>query len=100
MARGKSKGGNKAGGSKKRAIERYEHSGKKRVNNPPVGLVTPETDPPAPTHKTYEHHPPAPSLPPGRGSPLLFWWVLRSSFTPHLSAHPGAGWGEPKAQNL
>ena len=30
-------------GSKKR-IESYDHSDKKRVNNPPVGLVTPETD--------------------------------------------------------
>ena len=34
----------------KRPIERYEHSDKKRINNPPVGLVTPETDPVAPTH--------------------------------------------------
>src|SRR3989339_589065 len=25
-------------------IEQYNHRGKKRVNNPPVGLVTPETD--------------------------------------------------------
>lgn len=30
--------------SKKRPIEQYEHKGKKRVNNPPVGLVTPDTD--------------------------------------------------------
>lgn len=28
----------------KRPIEQYSHSDKKRVNNPPVGLVTPETD--------------------------------------------------------
>jgi adenine-specific DNA-methyltransferase len=28
----------------KRPIESYEHKGKGRVNNPPVGLVTPETD--------------------------------------------------------
>lgn len=62
MARGKGKGGRPS----KRAIERYEHAGKKRVNNPPVGLVTPETDPPAPTHKTYEHHPPVPSVRPGK----------------------------------
>jgi hypothetical protein len=39
----------------KRPIERYEHSDKKRINNPPVGLVTPETDPVAPTHKAYEY---------------------------------------------
>ena len=30
--------------SSKRAIEQYSHKDKKRVNNPPVGLVTPETD--------------------------------------------------------
>ena len=28
----------------KRDIETYAHSGKERVNNPPVGLVTPDTD--------------------------------------------------------
>ncbi|MFO0965931.1 MAG: site-specific DNA-methyltransferase [Gemmataceae bacterium] len=28
----------------KRKIEQYEHTDKKRVNNPPVGLVTPATD--------------------------------------------------------
>lgn len=30
--------------SNKKPIEQYDHKGKKRVNNPPVGLVTPETD--------------------------------------------------------
>ena len=29
----------------KRSIKSYEHSDKERLNNPPVGLVTPETDP-------------------------------------------------------
>jgi adenine-specific DNA-methyltransferase len=48
----------------KRPIERYEHSDKKRINNPPVGLVTPETDPVAPTHKTYDHVAPVPSVKP------------------------------------
>jgi adenine-specific DNA-methyltransferase len=43
--------------STKRPIEQYDHKGKTRVNNPPVGLVTPQTDPPAPTHKTYEYDP-------------------------------------------
>jgi adenine-specific DNA-methyltransferase len=42
---------------KKRPIEQYDHKGKKRVNNPPVGLVTPQTDPPTPTHRTYEYDP-------------------------------------------
>jgi len=31
----------------KRPIESYEHKDKKRLNNPPAGLVTPETDPDA-----------------------------------------------------
>ncbi|MGH9427308.1 MAG: DNA methyltransferase, partial [Terriglobia bacterium] len=53
MARGKGKGGK----SDKRPIERYEHKDKKRINNPPVGLVTPETDPLAPTRRTYEYDP-------------------------------------------
>jgi adenine-specific DNA-methyltransferase len=30
--------------SDEKPIEQYEHKGKQRVNNPPVGLVTPETD--------------------------------------------------------
>ena len=34
--------GKKKGG--KKPIEQYDHKGKKRVNNPPVGLVTPDTD--------------------------------------------------------
>ena len=29
---------------KKKPIDQYDHKGKKRVNNPPVGLVTPDTD--------------------------------------------------------
>ena len=41
----------------KRPIEQYDHKGKKRVNNPPVGLVTPHTDPVATTHKTYFYDP-------------------------------------------
>ena len=34
----------KATKSKKKPIAQYDHKGKKRVNNPPVGLVTQETD--------------------------------------------------------
>jgi adenine-specific DNA-methyltransferase len=30
--------------SDKRELEQYDHKGKERLNNPPVGLVTPETD--------------------------------------------------------
>ena len=41
---------------RKREIENYAHSGKERVNNPPVGLVTPETDEDA-GKKAYRHDP-------------------------------------------
>jgi adenine-specific DNA-methyltransferase len=40
-----------------RPIESYEHKGKQRVNNPPVGLVTPDTDPDAGVKKTYAYDP-------------------------------------------
>jgi len=40
----------------KKPIEQYEHKGKKRLNNPPVGLVTPATDREEPT-KTYSYDP-------------------------------------------
>jgi adenine-specific DNA-methyltransferase len=40
----------------KRKVESYLHDGKKRVNNPPVGLVTPETDKDA-GRKTYAFDP-------------------------------------------
>ena len=41
---------------RKREIENYAHAGKERVNNPPVGLVTPETDEDA-GKKAYRHDP-------------------------------------------
>jgi len=41
----------------KRPIESYEHTDKKRLNNPPVGLVTPQTDPDAGTKQTYIYDP-------------------------------------------
>ena len=37
-------------------IRAYDHPGATRMNNPPVGLVTPETDPPE-TLKTYKFDP-------------------------------------------
>jgi len=40
----------------KRKLEQYEHKGKKRVNNPPVGLVNPQTDQDAPKKK-YKYDP-------------------------------------------
>ena len=52
MAKRKSESGNK------RPIESYEHRDKKRVNNPPAGLVTPENDPDAgQKKKTYAYDP-------------------------------------------
>jgi adenine-specific DNA-methyltransferase len=38
-------------------IEQYEHSDKKRANNPPVGLVTPKSDPDTGEKKIYEYDP-------------------------------------------
>lgn len=84
MARGKGNGGSTRNSgtahTKKRAIDRYEHTGKKRINNPPVGLVTPETDPPLPTHKVYDYIEPVPSVKPGKNldydphlDPQLVW---------------------------
>ena len=46
----------KARAPRKRDIENYAHRGKERVNNPPVGLVTPQTDQDA-GRKTYAHDP-------------------------------------------
>ena len=42
------------GGKTNRDIETYAHAGKERANNPPVGLVTPETDKDV-GRKTYAH---------------------------------------------
>ena len=39
-----------------RDIESYAHAGKDRANNPPVGLVTPDTDPDSGA-KSYQHDP-------------------------------------------
>ena len=40
----------------KRLIESYDHRDKERLNNPPVGLVTPDTDQDA-GRKTYAYDP-------------------------------------------
>ena len=93
MPRGKTSGGKPP----KRPIERYEHSDKKRINNPPVGLVTPETDPVTPTHKTYDYIIPVPSVKPRQEldydphlDPQLIWAGKKehSSFeVPTVSLH-------------
>ena len=59
---------------RKREIENYAHTDKERVNNPPVGLVTPETDEDA-GKKTYQHDP---HIDPQRLRPL----GLRGSWRP------------------
>ncbi|HDL01623.1 MAG TPA: site-specific DNA-methyltransferase [candidate division Zixibacteria bacterium] len=41
----------------KKQIEQYEHSDKKRANNPHVGLVTPASDPDTGEKKKYEYDP-------------------------------------------
>jgi len=41
---------------RKKPIEQYDHKGKKRANNPPVGLVTPQTDQDRPA-KEYAYDP-------------------------------------------
>jgi adenine-specific DNA-methyltransferase len=43
--------------AKKKPIEQYDHRDKKRLNNPPVGLVTPETDPESGEKTTYRYDP-------------------------------------------
>ena len=43
-------------GSNKKPIEQYAHKGKQRANNPPVGLVTPQTDKES-GRKTYAYDP-------------------------------------------
>ena len=46
----------KRGKKARRDIDTYAHTDKERVNNPPVGLVTPETDRDA-GRKSYVHDP-------------------------------------------
>lgn len=67
---------------KKKEIEQYAHPDKQRANNPPVGLVTPETDPVQPSSKTYEYDP--------HLDPQLVWAgkAERTSFeVPTVSLH-------------
>jgi adenine-specific DNA-methyltransferase len=50
------------------------------MNNPPVGLVTPETDPPLPTHKAYDYVMPVPSVPSVGRAPS----PAKYDYDPHL----------------
>jgi len=47
---------NKAKSTTQKAIEPYEHKGKERLNNPPVGLVNADSEPEEP-RKTYAYDP-------------------------------------------
>ena len=42
---------------KKRRVEQYDHPEAERLNNPPVGLVTPESEPLQTAKKTYQYDP-------------------------------------------
>jgi adenine-specific DNA-methyltransferase len=68
---------------KKKPIEQYDHKGKTRLNNPPAGLVTAETDPDLGMQKTtYAYDP--------HLDPLLAWAgkVERMTFdVPTISLH-------------
>jgi len=47
----------KSKSSAKKHIESYAHADKKRANNPPVGLVTSDSEPVAAIKKTYAYDP-------------------------------------------
>ena len=66
----------------KRPIDSYTHGDKRRVNNPPVGLVTTQNDPTGPPKKTYAFDP--------HLDPQLVWAgkAERTSFeVPSISLH-------------
>jgi adenine-specific DNA-methyltransferase len=66
----------------KKQIEQYAHADKRRANNPPVGLVTPATDPTDPPKRTYQYDP--------HLDPQLVWAgkAERTSFdVPTVSLH-------------
>ncbi|MEE9296469.1 MAG: hypothetical protein V3W34_16115, partial [Phycisphaerae bacterium] len=55
MARVKKPAAGKSG--RKRPVESYDHKDKKRANNPPVELVTPDTDKDEGKKKKHEYDP-------------------------------------------
>jgi adenine-specific DNA-methyltransferase len=58
--------------AKKKPIEQYDHKGKERVNNPPVGLVRADTGQES-MKKTYAYDP--------HHDPQLIWAEVISSST-------------------
>lgn len=73
----------RASPGKKKPIEQYAHKGKTRLNNPPAGLVTPQTDPDLGSQRaTYAYDP--------HLDPQLLWAgkAERTSFdVPTVSLH-------------
>ena len=68
--------------TEKKQIDSYAHTDKKRANNPPVGLVTPDTEPLETAKKTYAYDP--------HLDPQLVWAgkAERTSFdVPTVSLH-------------
>ena len=65
----------------KRPIESYDHRDKERLNNPPVGLVTPDTDKDA-GKKTYAYDP--------HLDPQLQWAGKAEIDDDLIDAYPGA----------
>ncbi|MDD9812380.1 MAG: site-specific DNA-methyltransferase, partial [Gammaproteobacteria bacterium] len=66
----------------RKKVEQYAHKGRRRVNNPPVGLVTPQTDPDAGQKRAWAYDP--------HLDPALHWAgkVERTSFeVPTVSLH-------------
>ncbi|MDD9815734.1 MAG: site-specific DNA-methyltransferase [Gammaproteobacteria bacterium] len=66
----------------RKKVESYRHAGEKRANNPPVGLVTPQTDPDAGQKRTWAYDP--------HIGPALQWTgkAERTSFAvPTVSLH-------------
>lgn len=57
MAGSNGKRGRSSTNPKKRAIEQFTHEKSKRLNNPPVGLVTPETEPTTTAKRNYSYDP-------------------------------------------
>lgn len=47
----------RCGGQRKRNLDQYDHQDKQRLNKPPVGLVTPKTDPDTGSKKTNSYDP-------------------------------------------
>lgn len=71
----------RASSGKKKPVDQYAHKGKTRLNNPPAGLVTPQTDPDV-GKKTYAYDP--------HLDPELLWAgkTERTSFeVPTVSLH-------------